>query len=303
MTIVVLGSLNQDIVISTARAPQAGETLLAHGHVHGFGGKGANQAVAATRLGGQVNFIGRVGQDPQGSDYLELLHQEGIGTEHVTISSTVPTGQAVVILEDDGQNRILVSPGSNAEIAQRDVENARALIQGAKVVLAQLEIPIPSVQLAFEMAQGIRILNAAPALIVPQSLLDATDVLIVNESELASIIGAPQPQDPAQAIAGAQLIRGPKAVVVTLGGQGAIGSKTSGESWHQPGLEVDVVDTTAAGDAFCGALAVGLVGDASLEDALKQAIKVSALVVTKSGALNSLPNRQELHETYGGWIK
>lgn len=303
MTIVVLGSLNQDLVISASRVPNAGETLLATSHEYGFGGKGANQAVAAARLGGRVDFIGCVGMDQQGTDYLALLQREGIGTDHVGSSPTAPTGQAVVMLENGGQNRILVSPGSNSEVRTQEVDNARDLIEAARAVLAQLEVPVQSVEHAFKLGRGTRILNAAPAQNVPQSLLDVTDVLVVNESELASITGAPEPKNSDQAIAGAKQIRGPQAVVVTLGERGAVGCLATGETWYQPSLKVEAIDTTAAGDAFCGALAVALTNGDSLRDALTQATEVSALVVTKAGALSSLPYRQELQDTYGGWTK
>ncbi|TDE95006.1 ribokinase [Occultella glacieicola] len=296
--IAVVGSLNEDLVVEVVVAPAAGETVLARGHQRGLGGKGANQAVAAARLGGRVHLTGCVGDDAGGNEFRRRLAAERIDTTGIRVRDGGATGLAVIVVDRAGENRILVSAGSNATLGQGDL--SEGALATASVVLAQLEVPADAVLAAFRMAAGRRILNAAPAAPVSAELLELVDILVVNETELASITGRGIPESPHEALAQAGVVTGPETVVVTLGGSGCV-VLTSGESWHEPGRTVPVVDTTAAGDAFCGALAVRLsVGD-DLRSAVRYATRVGAAVVTRRGAIDSLPTLTELDDPDEGW--
>ncbi|MPV36276.1 ribokinase [Georgenia subflava] len=291
--VAVVGSLNLDLVVSTAAVPVAGETILARGHRQGLGGKGGNQAVAAARLGAAVAMVARIGEDAAGSRYLDLLDREHVDRRAVT-SGAGETGLAVVLVEDTGENRILVSPGGNAALSPADVTAAGETVGAARVVLAQLEVPLATVTAAFRLATGTRILNAAPPTQLPAELLDVVDVLVVNETELAAVAGAPVPRDPAEAaeVAARTGCRG--TVVVTLGERGSVARTPDGRWWHEPARPVTAVDTTAAGDAFCGALAVELGRGTPLDEALSRATLVGAVTVSRPGAIDSLPTAADL---------
>ncbi|MPV50681.1 ribokinase [Pseudactinotalea sp. HY160] len=292
--VTVVGSLNGDLIVRVPTVPVGGETTLVHGHEQGLGGKGGNQAVAAARLNAAVAMVARVGDDDAGRRYLDLFDQELVDRQRVSVDSQHKSGLAVVLLEDSGQNRILVSPGANAALSPTDVSAAGQAIRDSRVVLAQLEVPIEAVVTAFQLAEGIRILNAAPAARLPSELLDLTDVLIVNETELAAVTRGEIPANPAQAAIAAAHTGCRGTVIVTLGVQGSIAHESDGRWWHEPARPVAAVDTTAAGDAFCGALAVELGKGAPLQQAMAHANLVSAVTVTRPGAISSLPTITDL---------
>ena len=291
--ITVVGSINQDVVARVPRHPAPGETVLAHSHFTAAGGKGANQAVAAARLGRTVAMIGRVGADPTGSDLVDGLQAEGIDTSRVRVTAEAPTGLALITLDEAGENSIVVSPGANHAVTVADVAAAGPLITEAPVVVLQLEVPMAAVTAAAGRAGGMVILNPAPAAGLSPELLAAVDVLVPNETELGRLAGAPPPTDPDAAVAMARSLSGPGAVVLTMGAAGAVVVTADG-AHHLPAPTVDVVDTTAAGDAFCGGLAAALVRGADLVEAAGWAVRVGAAAVTRLGAQPSLPNPAEV---------
>jgi ribokinase len=290
--IFVVGSINQDFVLRIERRPRPGETVTgAVLSLHG-GGKGANQAVAAALLRGSVALLGRVGDDPFGANLLQALHSAGVDTSHVETIPRVATGAAIITVTPDGENSIVVAPGANAHVRATDVEAAREAIQTAKVLVLQLELPLEAVQRAAEIAgegQTRVVLNLAPMRDVPTSLLEFANPLIVNEHEAGALLGAQvrgvaDAQDAALKLLGI----GPASVVVTLGGEGAVVAG-DGLLHHVPAPIVPVVDTTGAGDAFVGALAMRLAGGASLREAVVSGVRAGAAAVSKEGAQSSLP--------------
>jgi len=291
----VVGSLNQDLVVPVPRHPRPGETILGGDLARYPGGKGANQAVAAARMGAPVRMVGRVGADAFGEALLENLEREGVDASGVRALSDVPTGVALISVDERGENAIVVSPGANARLAPEDLTPAE--FEGAGVLLLQLEVPLAAVVRAARLgkeAGALVILNAAPAQKLPEELLALLDLLVVNEHEAAAILEAAPPETPEEALAQARTLsqRVPVAVI-TLGEKGLV--YASGEtSGHLPAYPVRAVDTTAAGDAFTGALAAALAEGRELTEALKIASAAGALAVTKEGAQASLPRREEV---------
>ena len=299
MTVAVIGSVNLDVIARVPRIPEPGETLLATGSSRGGGGKGANQAVAAARAGGvPVAFVGAVGDDGDGELLRGMLSREGID---VTGLATVeePTGVALISVSDDGENTIVVIPGANSTVASLS-DAQRDIVARADVVVAQLEIPVEGVleAAAARRASALLVLNASPAApltdpAVARRLLAATDVLIVNEHELREIT-----RDDGDA-AIRSLATHVQAVVVTLGAAGAIVA-VGEERRRVPAIRVDVVDTTGAGDTYCGVLAAWLSerrGDLTadaLADAARVAAAAAALGVGRVGAQDAVPTRAEL---------
>jgi len=283
--IAVVGSVNRDLILRVRHHPVPGETVLGRGHETMPGGKGANQAVAAARLGGDVAFVGRVGSDDAGSCLTEEFRSEGIDTAHLLIDTNAPSGLAVITVDDAGENSIVVDSGANAMVSSTDVDGAAALLMASNVTLLQLEIPIPAVSAAAQASQGIVVLNAAPAADLPDVLLEDVDVLVVNRGELESLTGS---GDPVSA-------RGlPVPVsIVTLGSAGArVIRRDSDEAFPSP--TVGAVDTTGAGDTFCGALAAGLDEGRSLEESVRRAVVAGALSVTAVGARSGMPTAATL---------
>ena len=298
--VVVVGSLNMDLVVGVERHPKPGETVIG-GDLQRFpGGKGANQAVAAARLGAQVRMVGRVGLDENGAELLRRLENEDIDVVGVQRVGT-PTGVALISVDAQGQNAIVVSPGANARLLPEDL--TPELFEGAGVVVLQLETPLETVQRAAELgrAAGARVLlNAAPAQALPEDLLAVTDVLVVNEFEAALVAGAPEPEGPEAALALArELARRVPLVVVTLGGRGLVWAGAGSEG-TMPAFEVEPVDTTAAGDAFVGGLAAALAAGEPLERTLDYASAAGALAATRPGAQPSLPTADEVAALLGG---
>lgn len=283
--IAVVGSANRDLVARVEHHPVPGETVLASGHETMPGGKGANQAVAASRLGRDVVFVGRVGADEAGRDLVAEFEREGVGVDHLTVDAVAPSGLAIITVDDAGENAIVVSPGANAHVSSTDVEGASAVLMTATVTLLQLEIPMEAVLAAAAASEGIVILNAAPAAHLPAALLSSIDVLVVNRGELATLTGSGEPLS-------ARSLPVP-VTVVTLGAEGArIIRADTRES--VAAIDVTPVDTTGAGDTFCGALAAGLDDGLSLEASVRRAVVAGSLAVTAIGARSGMPTPAEL---------
>jgi ribokinase len=289
--IVVVGSLNLDLAVRVDRLPGPGETVSGGDVFRNPGGKGANQAVAAARLGRGVAMVGRVGDDQAGRELLASLEADAVDTAHVRAVDGVPSGAAFITVSQDGENQIVVSPGANARLAPDDVAAAGAALRAAAVTLIQLEVPLEAVAAAVRAAGGRVVLNPAPVRDLPSGLLGEVDVLVPNRVELAQLAGAPVPGtvEEAAELAGRLPAR---AVVVTLGADGALVVE-QGNASHVPAVPVRPVDTTAAGDAFCGGLADALAGGAALQDAARWAVRVAAAACTRPGAQASLPTPDE----------
>lgn len=290
-TIVVLGSLNMDLLLRVPRAPEAGETLTGHSLALLPGGKGGNQAVSCARQGATVRLLGRIGRDADGQALADALARDGIALDALQIDAHEPTGRALVMLEDSAQNRIVVLPGANARLQLGEAELARAL-QGASFLVTQLESPLPVVLQAVAAARlaGVRVLfNPSPMLALPDALWPQLDTLVVNEVEAAAYAGV-EVATPAQAAAAGQVLRarGVGRVVVTLGAQGVVTAE-QGACRFQPALRVQAVDTTAAGDTFAGTLAVALAQGQSLAQATARGVRAAAVCVTRLGAQVSIP--------------
>ena len=309
MSIVVVGSLNMDLVVGVPRFPVAGETLLGGDYARHPGGKGANQAVAAARAGGAVAMVGRVGADAFGDALTRGLRADGVRTDDVLALPDAPTGVAFISVDPGAQNTIIVAPGANARLAPDDLDNAH--FAGARIVLLQLEVPLETTLRAARLgrAAGARVvLNLAPAQPLTAAQLADVDLLLVNETEAAGLTGiAVDEVARAPERAAAALTALVPAAVLTLGAAGAAwaeaaagaessaGASAPAATGLVPGFAVDAVDTTAAGDAFAGALAVRLAGGAALADAVRFANAAGALAATKAGAQPSLPSAGELN--------
>ena len=286
--IVVVGSLNHDITVTTPRLPRPGETIVGHGHVSGPGGKGANQAVACARLGADVALVGTVGDDEHGHSIIAGLAREGVDTTAVGVVADAGTGLAVITVDDEGENTIVGVPAANLRLGPEIVDRHQDLIGDARVVIAQLEVPVESVMAAATMCPGIFCLNPAPARPIPASLLDHVDVLVPNRGELGLLAGVAEPESEEEVLAAARRLDFDGHLVVTLGAAGAIlvegGAVTRFEA-H----EVDVLDTTGAGDAFCGGLAFRLSAGEPMSVAVEFAVAAGAHAVTRLGAQSALP--------------
>ena len=292
--IAVVGSANLDLVVEVDTIPLVGETVLGGDLRRIPGGKGANQAVAAARLGRDVAMIGRLGDDEGGAMLRSALEGDGVDTRHLLTTADVPNGVALISVGADGDNAIVVSPGANGRVAPADIEAASAIIDTAAVTLLQLEVPLDAVAAAAARAGGTVILNPAPAPPepLPMSLLADVDVLVPNQTELATIAGHNGPVD--RVIATELATRLPSSsVIVTLGAEGAL-VVLDGEATHVPAPVVRPVDTTAAGDSFCGALADGLVRGLDLVEATRWAVRVGAATTQRPGAQPSLPTPDEV---------
>ena len=292
-TVLVVGSVNMDMVARSERLPLPGETLVGERFVMAPGGKGANQAVAAARLGAPVVFVSRVGTRQHGEALLQALDSEGVDCAGVVRDPLALPGIAVIMVASiGGENAIVYVPGSNADLSVADVEASHGALQAAAVVVAQLEVPMPVIQRAFELAReagAITVLNAAPALAVPPALLALTDWLVVNETEAMLMSGAPDERSAAQQL----LERGPQQVLVTLGAAGVLLCTAAGIE-HLPAQIVVAVDTVGAGDTFVGGLATGLQEGRSAVDAVRLGQAAAAIAVSRSGVQTAMPFRAEL---------
>lgn len=292
--VAVVGSSNIDLIMKMERLPRPGETVTEAEFAQVFGGKGANQAVGAARAGGDVAFVSCVGDDAYGGQVIESLKNDGIDTRHVFQEEGVASGTALIMIDAGGENCISVAPGANYRLTPAHVDRARDVIEEAAVVIAQCEI-LPEtldhvIDLGFRLGKLV-LLNLAPARPLDDATLGKLGTLAVNETEAEFLTGLPVRNDAeVQAAAGALLGKGPKIVIVTLGARGAWVA-VEGHQGLVPGFEVDPVDTTAAGDVHCGALAVGLVEGQALLDAVAFANAAAALSTTKLGAQPSAPSR------------
>lgn len=290
--VVVVGSANADLVVRVERRPGAGETVLGGDVATMPGGKGANQAVAAARIGAgtgvRVGFVGRVGDDEHGALLRASLAASGVDVTHLRTADRA-TGAALILVDPAGDNSIVVSPGANATLRPDDVR--LDAVAGAAVVVLQREVDPAASLAAAEHARGTVVLNLAPSGPVPTALLARSDVLVVNEHEAADLLGGPVGAGGTAVEEAADRLRrlGPATVVVTLGARGAVALHPHGTARAVPPA-VDVVDTTGAGDAFVGALAAGLARGADVPAALDLAVVVGALAVTRAGAQPSFPD-------------
>jgi ribokinase len=278
--VVVFGSANLDLVVTTPRIPLPGETLVGSAYAEYPGGKGLNQAIAAARSGAAVAFVGAVGADAAGSRLRSEAQTAGVDVSMLATSADVPTGRALITVDEDAENTIVVVPGANGKVRAVEISDARVLI-------AQLEIPLPGVVEVMQQARErglLTILNPAPAIRLPDQLVRACDVIVPNEHEV-ELIGGVQ----------SLLDRGAGALVVTRGSAGVTVTQSSDstdreQSWDQPAFAVEPVDTTGAGDAFCGALGARLAAGDDLRAAVRWAAAAGALATTTVGAVPSLPS-------------
>ena len=289
--VVVVGSANVDLVLPVQRIPRPGETVLAGVMTRGPGGKGANQAVASARAGARTAMVAALGADDGGALLRDALGSSGVDLALVS-SSDAPTGTALITVEESGENSIVVAPGANGELSLSDA--AAAVVGAARIVLSQLEIPFATVHQA-AAASSYFILNAAPAAELPDELLAEVDLLVVNETEAEAIAGADR----------SELLKKVPAAVVTLGGAGAVILTRGDDEIAVPGVPAEVVDTTAAGDTFCGVLAATLAASTTdaitardLTNAVRRANVAASLSVQVAGAISSVPHGEAIDARY-----
>ncbi|MEO7801129.1 MAG: ribokinase [Ginsengibacter sp.] len=298
-SIVVVGSSNTDMVIKARHIPAPGETILGGTFFMNQGGKGANQAVAAARLGGQVTFISKIGTDIFGQQSVDLYKKEDIDTTHISVDNKSQSGIALIIVDDMGENSIAVAPGANSTLHIDDVTKAKKVLEHASIVLMQLEIPLGTVEYVAGLAEitdTMLILNPAPACALPDSLLNKISIITPNEKEAEMLTGivitnVDAAKEAATIISG----KGVKTVIITLGAKGSLIYHNKSFSLV-PAMQVKAIDTTAAGDVFNGALAVALSEGKELRDAVVFANTAAAISVTKLGAQASAPFRKEVED-------
>ncbi|MEG3660175.1 ribokinase [Arenibacter palladensis] len=297
--ILIVGSCNTDMVIKTERFPLPGETIIGGEFFMNPGGKGANQAMAAKRLGGEVIFIGKIGEDIFGQNSLNLMKSEGIDIRYLGKDSEMPSGVALITVDSTGENSIVVAPGSNGKLTPADFDRALSELDEVAVILLQLEIPLETVEHIVRIASknDIRIvLNPAPGRDLPDTMLKDISAITPNETEAEILTGVKVVDiDTAKKASEILRSRGVREVIITMGAEGAfVLSDSYNGMVRTPSVEVQ--DTTAAGDTFNGALAVGLAEKKSLHEAVELACKVASLSVTRMGAQSSIPYREELNQ-------
>ena len=295
--IAVVGSSNMDLVVKSTRIPAVGETILGEDFIMVPGGKGANQAVAAAKLGVEVYFIAKLGNDVFAEQSLDNFKKETVNTKHVIQTSEAPSGVALIMVDEEGNNLIVVAPGANQMLLPADVKRAESDIASCGAVVAQLEVPLETIEFAAKMANDLKVpfvLDPAPAQELRPELLRMVDVLTPNETEAQILTGIEVTDEESARAASRNLLeRGIKAVILTLGGKGFLLADNK-EARYVSAQKVDAVDSTAAGDAFTGSLAVGIAEKKTLLDAALFANYVAALSVTKMGAQSSMPTLQEV---------
>ena len=295
---IAFGSINMDLVARTPKLPVPGETLLGRNFFSVPGGKGANQAVAMTRLGVVTYMVGRVGDDNFGNQLLKTLLAAGVNIENVLVDENVSSGVALISVDDTGENQIIVVPGANGFVDSTDVDNLISLLPSCRVLLMQFEIPLPSILLAAEAAKrlGVKIiLDPAPVLAeIPTELYPLVDVITPNETEIGQLVGFPvNDVETARRATNILLQRGVGCAIAKLGVKGVI-CATGEETFFVPAFPVKTVDTVAAGDAFNGGLAAAMVEGLPLRQAVVWGAAAGAIAATKSGAQSSMPTKEEL---------
>lgn len=298
--IVVIGSVNTDLVASSDNLPVPGESKIATNFSIHFGGKGANQAVAAKRAGGDVGFIARVGYDEHGKQAIEKYKKDNISTEHIFVDKDAATGVAMIMVgETSGKNAIMVAPGANYKLSVEDIKKSEELISKAKVLLIQLEIPMETVAFALELAKkhGVTtILNPGPAKYISEEIWPNIDYITPNESETHFLVGVnPNSDENIKKASDLLLEKVNKGVVLTLGQRGAYYSSKEGKSILVPSIKVSAVDPTAAGDVFNGYLAQGISEGEWVRNSIIFANKAATISVTRKGAQSSIPHKEELN--------
>lgn len=297
MGILVIGSFMMDLVVRTERFPHSGETVIGTSFSKFPGGKGANQAVAAARLGADVTMVGKVGSDLFGDEFLETLKNEGINTANILRDTQYPTGVGSITLEKNGNNRIVVVPGANLHYYSSELDSIKSLIQSSDLLIVQLEMDLNMIEQAVAYAVEVQvpvILNPAPAQKLGDELLKNVTYLTPNETEVELLTGIKVLTLEDAKNAGKILLeKGVQNVVITLAANGSLVVNQT-ESFHVPSFKVQPVDTVAAGDAFNGALAVGIVNKKPMREAVEFANAVGALTVTREGAIPSLPSKVEV---------
>ena len=296
--VLVVGSANIDLTVHTSTLPQRGETVLGDTVHTAFGGKGANQALAAKRAGAHVAFVGKLGADHYGREVAEFLRQADVNISKLQWDAGQPSGMAFITVDRQGQNQITVASGANATLTPDDLDALPSLLATHQVFVTQLENPLDTIEAALQHAKqaGLTtVLNPAPGRHLPSRLAPLVDFLIPNEVEATLLSGQPV-QTPMQAITAARALRhaGYATVIITLGQQGLVYATNQEEPIHVPALEVDATDATAAGDTFVGYFASALAEGQPLPDALALANAAAALSVTRAGAMPSIPHREEI---------
>lgn len=306
--VAVIGSINMDMVAHAHRLPGAGETLAGDDFVMAPGGKGANQAVAAARLGASVDFIARIGTRQYGAELLASLQAEGIACAGVQTDAAALPGIAVIMVgrEGGGENAIVYVPGSNAQLSAADVAGSAAVLQGAGVVVAQTEVPLAAIQQGFELARAggaVTVLNAAPALPLPDAMLALVDWLVVNETEALQLSGLHDTSlDGLRAAAQVLQLRGVKQVLVTLGAEGVLLCSAGHPAQQLPAFVVDAVDTVGAGDTFVGGLVTGLAEGRPAVDAVRLGQAAASIAVARCGVQSAMPLRAELPPEFAAQV-
>jgi len=294
--IVVLGSANIDHIAKVKNIPVPGETVGDGEYVKTFGGKGFNQAVAAMRASGNVTFLASVGDDDDGKQIIQTIKNDGVNTDHVLYKKGSKTGAAFIFVEDSGENSIVVTPGANKELTCEEVYSYTEVIAGADYLIMQMEIPYECVETAADIAHKnntFLVLNPAPACKLTGDLMSKVDMLIVNETESEIITGIPFNRAGKNIMAEALIKMGAKSVIITMGEKGAyLNNGKAGTEFTA--FKVNAVDTTAAGDAFCGSLTAFMADNIAMEDSIRMASAASALSVQKLGAYPSIPFRDEI---------
>ena len=294
--ILVVGSSNTDMTVKTKYLPKPGETVLGNEFTMGPGGKGANQAVAASRLGGEVKFICKVGRDIFGDNAIAHYVDEKLDTDGI-LRSNLPSGVALISVDEKAENSIVVASGANGDLDEADIEASRKDLENCGILLLQLEIPVPSVLKAAKIAHeagAMVVLNPAPACPLPDEVFRYVDLFIPNQTELGNYSGIDTADVAgAEKAAAAMQAKGVGKLIVTMGSKGALICE-GGPSVFVPAKKVKAVDTTAAGDTFCGALCVAISEGKNLKEAAEFACSASALTVQKMGAQNSIPFRKDL---------
>ena len=299
--ICVIGSLNMDLVVNVDKMPKPGQTIIGSNFKEVPGGKGANQAVAMARLNGNVSMIGKVGEDGFGQTLINSLKNDKVDTTYIKTTKGA-TGVALITVDNNAQNSIVVSPGANFEVKEEDIDNNIESIKNSDIVVLQLETPLNTIKYALKKSKELNkytILNPAPALKLDDEIIKNVDLLTPNETELEIISGVSiETEEDIQKAAQIMIEKGVKELIVTLGSKGSLYINKE-KSIFKKAYKVEAVDTTAAGDSYTAALAVALSKDKNIEEAMDFASKVGALSVLKEGAQSSLPTLEDVENFRG----